>query len=82
MKPRIDERAGEGSVVPIEHHVHGREDAESAVPALEHRVGDDAAPEGVERRGGEHLVARVRREVEVVERQLSHSGKAELRWGR
>lgn len=70
LQARLDERRRERAVVPVHHHVDRRERAECRCLVRQHLARDDAVPERIEVRGGEDGVARVRRKVEVVEREL------------
>ena len=70
LKTALEEGHGHGAVVPVQHHVDRREEAEGVLRGREELIGDDAVPERVVRRGGEDAVARVGGRVEVVEGEL------------
>lgn len=70
LQARLDERRWERAVVAVHHHVDRRERAERRSLVRQHLARDDAVPEWIEVRGGEDGVARVGREVEVIEREL------------
>ena len=66
----LEEGDGEGAVVAIEHQVKRGEESERVLARRSNFIGDDPVPERVVRRRGEDVVARVRRQVEVVECEL------------
>ena len=70
LETGLDKGSGEGSVVPVHNQVDGGEGAKCLALAVQDIRGDDSDPEGVEGSDRVEVVAGIRSQVVVVEREF------------